>query len=213
MVMSRLIYFSLFALAISCGAASDSGSSGSSGSSGGTGFAPSDLGGAWVGRLTPDDPNNHEVLFYFNADTNGDVSGAADSRGNEWASINASIEAEFLSDGKLSMDYFSGAEVNKLHMEQLQRKMEKLHQLEELKELDKLHEMEEQLHDVERIMRDKEVELRQLEKKMMAFERELEKELVKDGYLKNEEKFQYFEENIKDQIIRLEIRKEERYKL
>ena len=115
--MSRLIYFSLFALAISCGAASDSGSSGSSGSSGGTGFAPSDLGGAWVGRLTPDDPNNHEILFYFNADTNGDVSGAADSRGNEWASVNASIEAEFLSDGKLSMDYFSGAEVNKLHME------------------------------------------------------------------------------------------------
>ena len=79
-------------------------------------------------------------------------------------------------------------EENKLHMEQLYQEMEKLHQLEELKELDKLHEVEEKLRDVERIMRDKEVELRQLEKKMMDFERELEKELVKDGYLKNGEK-------------------------
>ena len=50
-IMNKLIYFSFFALAISCGAASDSGStgstgsSGSSGSSGGTGFAASDRDG------------------------------------------------------------------------------------------------------------------------------------------------------------------------
>ena len=116
-IMNKLIYISLFALVISCGAASDSGSSGSSGSSGGTGFAPSDLGGSWVGRLTPSDPNNHEILFYFNADTNGDILAAADSRGNEWASVNASIEADFLSDGRLAMDFFSDAGINKLHME------------------------------------------------------------------------------------------------
>ena len=115
--MNKLIYFSLLALAISCGAASDSSSSGSSGSSGGTGFAPSDLGGSWLGRLTPSDPKNHEILFYFKADANGDISVAADSRGNEWAAINASIEADFLSDGKLAMDFFSSAGINKLHME------------------------------------------------------------------------------------------------
>jgi hypothetical protein len=117
-MMHKLIYFSLFTLlAISCGAASDNGSSGSSGSSGGTGFAPSDLGGSWLGRLTPADPKNHEILFYFKADTNGNISLAADSRGNEWVAANAGIEADFFSDGKLAMDFFSGAGTNKLHME------------------------------------------------------------------------------------------------
>ena len=123
-IMNKLIYFSLFALVISCGAASDSSDSGSGSGSGSgsesgseSGFSPSDLGGSWVGRLTSSDPNNHEILFYFNADTNGDILAAADSRGNEWASVNAGIEADFLADGKLAMDFLTDAGISKLHME------------------------------------------------------------------------------------------------
>lgn len=108
----------------SCGASSDiassesnSGSNSGSSSGSNSGFSESDLGGIWIGRLTPNNINDKLLLFYLNVADDGLVINAADSVGNEWEGINSSILVNFLSSGNLSMDFFSDLGTNKLHMQ------------------------------------------------------------------------------------------------
>jgi hypothetical protein len=112
--MKHSLIFLLCALIVSCGASSDSSSSSSSANSS---FSQSDLSGTWVGKLTPDNPNDKFRLLYFEATANGEVAEAADSVGNEWYNINATISADLLSNGELIMDFSSDSGPKKLHME------------------------------------------------------------------------------------------------
>lgn len=113
--MNSHILFLLCVLVAGCGTVSDS-SSGSS-NSGATGsFSQSDLGGDWLGRLTPDHPGEDARLFYFSAAANGDVEEAADSVANKWFASDANIEQEFLSSGKLLMRFSYAVGPRKLRL-------------------------------------------------------------------------------------------------
>ena len=112
--MKHSLIFLLCVLIVSCGASSDSSSSSSGANSS---FSQSDLSGTWVGKLTPDNPNDKFRLLYFEATANGEVAEAADSVGNEWYNINATISADLLSNGELIMDFSSDSGPKKLHME------------------------------------------------------------------------------------------------
>jgi hypothetical protein len=121
--MNRPFNFFLCALVIGCDAFSDSASSdgppsNSSNSSSSNGvFSQSDLGGIWVGRLTPNDPSDRARLFCFDAASNGEVEEASDSVGNEWYNQNSNISANLLSSGELTMELSSDSGTKKLHME------------------------------------------------------------------------------------------------
>jgi hypothetical protein len=112
--MNKTFNFLICALIVGCGTSSDS-SSASSGAN--SSFSQSDLGGIWVGKLTPENPNDKFRLFYFEAAANGEVAEAADSIGNEWYDINTTISADLLSSGELSMDFSSDSGMKKLHMD------------------------------------------------------------------------------------------------
>ncbi|MDP6963152.1 MAG: hypothetical protein QGF46_03200 [Planctomycetota bacterium] len=98
-------------------ACGDSGASSGSSSSGASGsYAQSDLGGYWIGRLSPYEIGDDERLFYFQADENGNVFSAADSVGNQWDIPSSNISAALLANGNLNMSLGSLASLKKLHL-------------------------------------------------------------------------------------------------